>query len=79
MNFWKKNEKQMKSNEFEELSKKITMLEASIDSLKHKYVMQDTEIADLRNRIIKKLRAMQPEEEEKPKNLTTSSPFGLGI
>jgi molecular chaperone GrpE (heat shock protein) len=74
MNFWKKNEKVMKSEEFEELSKKITSLEAQIETLRHKYIMQDTEILNIRNRVIKKLRALQPEEEEKPKNIN-SNPF----
>lgn len=84
MSFWKSNEKKiMNSEEFEALSKKIVSLELQIETLKHKNILFDTELADIRNKVLKKLNSLrktdieETEEQNIPKQLNRLSPFGI--
>jgi len=84
MNFWQKNEnKTIKSEEFELISKKIVTLEAAIDTLRHKNILLETDIADVRTKVIKKLNWLKRDDEEtqedskNTKNFNSLNPFAL--
>lgn len=85
MNFWKKNDKaEMKSDEYEQLTKKIVGIGAEVESLRIKLTIQETEIAEIRNKVLKRLRLIDHsqdnsggEEAKNPKTLNSLNPFGI--
>jgi len=66
--FWKKKEKELKSNEYEELSKKITSIVADIDIINNRITIITESVKSNRANIgVLKRREHEEEESEKPK------------
>lgn len=75
MSFWKRNE--INSAEFEALSKKITECNSTIEDLRLKFKILETNYDNLRGQFNRKLSGIKKEEEPEEKSQGINNPVIL--